>query len=38
MDYPLRAIYYLEKAPDEDEDPETKARLYVFLAPRVDDE
>ncbi len=38
MDYPLRAIYYLEKAPEDDEDPLSKARLNVFLAPRVEDE
>lgn len=37
-DYPLRAIYYLEKAPDEDEDPKLKAQLIIFLAPRMDDE
>ena len=38
MDYPLRAIYYLENTPDDGEDPSSKARLNVFLAPRVDDE
>lgn len=37
MDYPLRAVYYLEKIEDE-ENPETKARLIVFLAPRVDND
>ncbi len=38
VDYPLRAIYYLEKSPEDDEDPLSKARLFVYLAPRVDDE
>lgn len=36
-DYPLKATYLLESLADE-EDVKTKARLVIYLAPRIDDD
>ena len=36
--YPLKATYLLEKMADDEEDDTTKARLVVYLAPRISDE
>lgn len=36
--YPLKATYLLEKIGDEEEDMSGKARIVVFLAPRISDE
>ena len=36
--YPLKTTYLLEDVTGDDEDVETKARIVVFLAPRVSDE
>ena len=36
--YPLKTTYLLEPLIDDDEDIDTKARIMVFLAPRVSDE
>jgi proliferating cell nuclear antigen PCNA len=36
--YPLKAMYLLEKMADDEEDETTKARLVVYLAPRMTDE
>ena len=36
--YPLKTTYLLEHVTGDDEDVETKARIVVFLAPRVSDE
>ena len=36
--YPLKATYLLEKIADDDDDYSTKARIVVFLAPRVSDD
>jgi hypothetical protein len=36
--YPLKATYLLEKVGDEEEDMLGKARIVVFLAPRISDE
>jgi proliferating cell nuclear antigen PCNA len=37
-DYPLKATYFLEKIADDDEDLSGKARIVVFLAPRLSDD
>jgi len=37
-DYPLKATYFLEKIADDDEDFSGKARIVVFLAPRLSDD
>jgi proliferating cell nuclear antigen PCNA len=36
--YPLKATYLLEKVSDEEDDVSGKARIVVFLAPRISDE
>jgi len=36
--YPLKATYLLEKVGDEEEDMSGKARIVVFLAPRISDD
>jgi proliferating cell nuclear antigen PCNA len=36
--YPLKATYLLEKLADEEEDVSNKARIVVFLAPRISDD
>ena len=36
--YPLKATYLLEKMADDEEDETTKARLVVYLAPRMSEE
>jgi proliferating cell nuclear antigen PCNA len=36
--YPLKATYLLEKIGDEEEDMSGKARIVVFLAPRISDD
>jgi hypothetical protein len=35
--YPLKATYLLEKVSDEEDDVSGKARIVVFLAPRISD-
>lgn len=37
-DYPLKATYFLEKPPTDDEDETIKARIVVYLAPRISDD
>jgi len=36
--YPLKATYLLEKVSDEEDDVSGKARIMVFLAPRISDD
>lgn len=36
--YPLKATYLLEKVSDEEDDMSNKARIVVFLAPRISDD
>ena len=36
--YPLKATYLLEKVGDDDEDLSNKARIVIFLAPRMSDD
>lgn len=36
--YPLKATYLLEKVSDEEDDVSGKARIVVFLAPRISDD
>jgi hypothetical protein len=36
--YPLKSTYLLEKMADDEEDETIKARLVVYLAPRMSDE
>jgi hypothetical protein len=36
--YPLKATYLLEKVGDEEDDVSGKARIVVFLAPRISDD
>lgn len=37
-DFPLKATYFLEKPPEDDESETSKARIVIYLAPRISDD